>query len=370
MNHHKDELFYWLVLQKVPNLGDASAKKLIQIAGSAKAVFEEKKSTLLKIEGIGEYKLKELHSQNYHSLAENELKFIDNQNIEVACYTDKKYPANLKHCIDSPIVLFSKGNINLNNKRIISVVGTRKITTYGAAFCKQLIDDLAALNVIVVSGFAFGVDIAAHKAALNNNLQTIACLAHGLNQIYPKVHSKYEESVLQNGGFLSEFWSTDLFDRNNFLKRNRVIAGLSEATVVIESAEKGGSLVTADIANSYNREVFAVPGKTTDSQSKGCNNLIKTQKAQMITSAADLIYALNWNLEEPKQQKAIQKQMFVELTPDENLVHNCLKTKQKMHIDDLAIACNMAVFKITPLLLNLELKGVVQPLPGKLFEAL
>ncbi|WP_339610741.1 DNA-processing protein DprA [uncultured Planktosalinus sp.] len=363
----KEELFYTLVLQKVPNLGDASAKKLIQKAGSPKAVFTEKKATLMKIDGIGSFKLKDLYSKDYYVLAEDELKFIESNEIKTTYFKEDHYPEKLKHCLDGPILFFQRGNINLNKKRIISVVGTRKVTSYGVRLCEELIEELTPLDPVIISGFAYGVDISAHKAALKNNLQTIGCLAHGLNQIYPKTHHKYIKDVEYNGGFITEFWSSDVFDRNNFLKRNRIIAGISEATIVIESAEKGGSLVTANIANSYNRDVFAVPGRISDTQSQGCNNLIKTQRAHLLTSAADLIYILNWNLGKEKP-KTIQKQLFVELEEEEQKIYNYLKAQNKAHIDTIAINCSMPVFKITTELLKLELKGVVRPLPGKIFE--
>ncbi len=267
------DLLFTLALQSIPNLGDSTAKKLIRHLGSAEAVLNSKKASLLKIEGIGAIRIKELHDPKYLKLAEEELKFIEKNKIKVNYYKDEDYPEKLKHCLDGPILLFSKGNISLKNKRIISIVGTRNITAHGQAFCEELVADLAPLDPVIISGFAYGVDITAQKAAVKYNLQTIGCLAHGFNQIYPKTHAKYVAQIEENGGFFTDFWSSQTFDRNNFLKRNRIIAGLSEATVVIESAEKGGSLVTADIANSYNREVFAVPGRATDSQSKGCNNL-------------------------------------------------------------------------------------------------
>ena len=267
-------------------------------------------------------------------------------------------------------MLFQSGNINIKNKRIISIVGTRKITTSGIAFCEKLVETLAVFNPVIISGLAYGTDITAHKAALKHNLQTVACLAHGLNQIYPKTHKKYVADIEKNGGFFTDFWSTDTFDRNNFLKRNRIIAGLSEATLVIESAEKGGSLVTADIANSYNRDVFAVPGKTTDSQSVGCNNLIKFQKAHLLSNPLDIPYMLNWELDASTSSAAnvVQKQLFVELEPDEKVIYNFLKDNNKQQLDSIALNCNMPTYKLAGLLLNMELKGVVRPLPGKLFE--
>ncbi|GAW88679.1 DNA-processing protein DprA [Flavobacterium psychrophilum] len=295
-----------------------------------------------------------------------ELKYIQNNNINVSYFKDENYPERLKHCIDSPVLLFTAGNINLNQSRIISIVGTRQITPYGIDFCKKLIADLAPLNPIIVSGFAYGVDIVAHQVALENNLQTIGVLAHGLNQIYPKVHKKYMSKVEENGGFMTEFWSNSSPERENFVRRNRIVAGISEATIVIESADSGGSLITANLANDYNRDVFAVPGRISDKYSQGCNNLIKTQRAHLLSSAADLIYILNWELE--KKEKTIQKQLFVSLEPEEQLIHDFLQKKGKELLDTIAIECNLPVFKLSSILLNMELKGLIRPLPGKLFE--
>ncbi|MBO2543718.1 DNA-processing protein DprA [Salegentibacter sp. BDJ18] len=361
-----EELQYVLALQHIPNLGDTLAKKLIRHFGSAKNVLEQKKQTLLKIDGIGVSRLKDFFDASHLKAAEQELNFIEKNNIETLYFKDENYPEKLKHCIDGPVLLFQRGNINLKNQRIISVVGTRKITQSGIAFCEKFIEELSPLNPVIVSGFAYGVDITAQKAAIANNLQTIGCLAHGFDQIYPRVHHKYVASVEENGGFFTDFWSSDNFDRNNFLKRNRIIAGLSEATVVIESAEKGGSLVTADIANSYNREVFAVPGRPSDKLSKGCNNLIKSQRAQLLNSAADLVYLLNWQPE--KETKAVQKQLFVDMDDEENSVFAFLQKEGKAQLDSIALNCNFPSYKTAGILINMELKGVVRPLPGKLFE--
>ncbi len=367
--HHMtdQELIYALALQHIPKIGDVTAKKLINHCGSAEAVLKETKSNLLKIDGIGATLISGLFDAKSIKNAEEELVFIKENEIKPLYFTDPEYPERLKHCIDSPLLLFQVGNIDLKQKHIISIVGTRKITTYGVAFCEKLIEELAPFDPIIVSGFAYGTDITAHKAAINHNLQTIGCLAHGLNQIYPKVHKKYMVDVEKNGGFLTDFWSTDVFDRNNFLKRNRIIAGMSEATIVIESAEKGGSLVTADIANSYDREVFAVPGRVTDSQSTGCNNLIKMQQAHVLSTPLDVPYMLNWNLNKA-EKPAIQQQLFVELTADEKLIYKYLKDHGKVFLDVIAIECQLPIFKVAGMLLNMELKGVIRPLPGKLFE--
>ncbi|GGE08536.1 DNA-processing protein DprA [Psychroflexus salis] len=360
------ELLYRIALQKLPNLGDASAKKLIDRIGSAEAIFKQKENSLLKIDGIGLHKIKYLNDSSYLDEAEKELHYIQTNKIDVSTFDEKEgYPSLLKHCLDGPILLFKRGNIDIQNKKIISIVGTRKITSYGMQFCKQLIADLAVLNPVIVSGFAYGVDITAQKAAIEHNLQTIGCLAHGLDQLYPKAHAKYAPDIEKNGGFITDFCSDDSFDRNNFLKRNRIIAGISEATIVIESADKGGSLVTADIANSYNREVFAVPGRTTDKLSLGCNNLIKKHQAKLITSAADLIYHLNWDIEAKPVQ---QTQLFVELNETEQKIADKLQEVGKCELDQLSLHTEIPTYQLASLLLNLELKGVVKPLPGKQFE--
>lgn len=365
----ENDLLYALALQHVPNIGDITAKRLISHCGSAKAVLKEKRQKLLKIDGVGQVILESLFKPHHLKEAEKEMRFIEENNIEVSYFENSDYPEKLKHCIDGPILLFQSGHINLKKERLISIVGARKITTNGIAFCEKLVETLKPYNPVIISGFAYGTDITAHKAAIKHGLQTVACLAHGLDQIYPKVHKKYMVDMEKNGGFFTDFWSTDNFDRNNFLKRNRVIAGLSEATIVIESAEKGGSLVTADIANSYNRDVFAVPGRTTDSQSVGCNNLIKQQRAHMLTTPLDVPYILNWQLEDA-QKPVIQKQLFVELDSTERVIYNYLKENEKQQLDIIAINCNLPIFRVASILLNMELKGVVRPLPGKLFEIL
>jgi DNA processing protein len=363
-----NNLLHTLALLKTEGIGDTVAKKLINHFGSAEAVFTSKKEQLLAIDGIGDVLYKKLQNKQNLLLAEAELKFIEKENLSFALFTDDGYPEYLKHCPDGPTVLFCSGNINLQNNKLISIVGTRQITTAGSLFTKKLIEDLAPLNPIIVSGFAYGVDIVAHQTALDCGLQTIGVLAHGLNQIYPKTHKKFVAKVEENGGFLTEFWSTSNPDRENFLKRNRIVAGMCQATVVVESAEKGGSLNTAQLANSYNREVFAVPGRTTDKYSQGCNNLIKTQRAHLLTSAADVVYMLNWDIGTKKPEKIIQKQLFVSLNPEEQIIYDYLEKTGKEMMDIIAHDCNLPIFKISTHLLNMELQGVVRPLPGKFFE--
>jgi len=357
-----------LALQSVEGVGDILAKKLIHHFGDAESVLLAKSHQLAAIDGIGSVLLKNIKDRGIYQKAESEMNFIRNNGISVTFFQDDNYPERLKHCIDSPLLLFSAGNLNVNQQKIISIVGTRQITANGTEFCKKFIEDLAPLNPVIVSGFAYGVDIVAHQLAMEFGLQTIGVLAHGLNQIYPKSHKKYMAKMEQNGGFLTEFWSSSNPDKENFVRRNRIVAGMSEATVVIESAEKGGSLITANMANDYNRDVFAVPGRVTDKYSQGCNTLIKTQKAQLLTSAADLVYHLNWDLK--TETKSVQKQLFVSLEPDEQKIYNYLLQSGKEMLDSIAIDCQLPTFKLSSLLLNMELKGVIRPLPGKLFEAI
>jgi len=360
------EKIYLLALHRLSKIGDATAKRLIEIFGSAENIIREKSQNLEKINGLGTKRIHSLKREVDLDGAERELKFIQDNGIAFRFFKDKSYPEQLKQCIDGPIILFQKGNIDLKHKKILSIVGTRKITSHGVNFTEKLIEDLAVINPVIISGFAYGTDITAQKAAIEHKLQTIGCLAHGLNQIYPKVHQRYVDSVLEHGGFFTDFCSDDDFDRNNFLKRNRIIAGLSEATVVIESAEKGGSLVTAEMANSYNREVFALPGRYSDKMSLGCNNLIKKQQAMMMTSAADIVYMLNWDID--KKPKPMQTELFVDLNQEEQKVVDALKEFQKSELDPLALACDIPTSKLSMILLNLELKGLVRPLPGKQFE--
>ncbi len=365
----ENELIAVLRLQNVKNVGDVIAKKLIRHCGSASAIFTDKLQNLLKIDGIGSYTLRGIHDVEHLEAAKSEYAYMLKQNIAYSYFLDDDYPIYLKHCIDSPILLFTRGSFDLKNKKIISVVGTRKITNYGTGFCERFIQEIAPLNPVIISGFAYGVDICIQRAANKYGLQTIGCLAHGLNQMYPKVHAKYASEIEKNGGFITDFWSNSNPDRENFLKRNRIIAGMAEATVVIESAEKGGSLVTADIAGSYNRDVFAVPGRAGDKFSLGCNNLIKQQKAHMLTSAADLIYLLNWEVEE-KRTNAIQKQLFVDLDTIEKSIYSYLQKEGKQLLDSIALECKLPIFTTSSTLLNMEMKGVIRPLPGKFFEAL
>lgn len=363
------DLFYTLALLKVEGIRDIIAKRLLSHFGSAEKIFKASKNELLSVDGIGKILCEKFRNKAVFKTAESEIKFIRDHEISVAFYKDTEYPDHLKYCNDGPVLLFSKGAIRLQRSKVISIVGTRQLTGHGAEFCRKLIAELTPWNPIIVSGFAYGTDITAQLAAIENKLQTIAVLAHGLNRMYPASHLKFRDHVVKNGGFLTEFWSTTKPEKEHFIRRNRIIAGMSEATIVIESAEKGGALITAYMADGYNRDVFAVPGRTTDKFSIGCHTLLKTQRAHLLTEAADLVYVLNWD-RSVEVGKSIQKQLFVTLEPDEQILYNFLDQNGKELLDMIALNCGFPVHKVARLLMAMELKGAIRSLPGKVFEIL
>ena len=359
------KLVYQIGITQIDNVGDINAKKLIAYCGGAEAVFKEKKSALLKIPGVGSLVAESILNQKVTDRAKKEIEFIIKNDIQTYYFLDDNYPFRLKHCADSPVILYGKGKMNLNQERIISVVGTRKITQYGKDFCQNFIESLAPLHPLIVSGLAYGVDINSHRAAYKNNIATTAVLAHGLDRIYPSLHRKDATQMLNNGGILTDFISGTNPDRQNFAKRNRIIAGIADVTIVIESAKKGGSLITADIANSYARDVFAVPGKVGDQFSEGCNKLIKANKAHLLESVKDLEYIMGWSIKD--KPKTIQKQIFVDLNPIEEQLVGLLKTG-KLNIDQIGLQAKIPASKVSATLLNLEFSGVVKSLPGKVYE--
>lgn len=361
-----EELLYKVAVSLLPGTGDITAKRLIAHCGGAEAVFKEKKSKLLKISGIGTTFINKLKSADVLHIAEAEIVYADKNDIDILFYLDSNYPHRLKHCEDGPIILYAKGNTNFNMSKVVSVVGARRATVMGRKFCEKLIEDLAVHQVLIVSGLAYGIDICAHKAAISNSLQTIAILGHGLEQVYPKQHTSTVNKMCENGGIASSFPHGSTMLPINFADRNRIVAGLSDAVVVIESSAKGGSLITANIANSYNRDVFAVPGRPNDEMSIGCNRLIKSNQAALIESAKDLEYILGW--EKNHQPSTVQTTLLVDLTAEEQMIVDILNERDIVGIDELSISADLPMSKTTTLLLELEFKGIVGSLPGKRYK--
>ena len=303
------------------------------------------------------------------SNAEEEIKFIEKFRIKPLFITDKEYPQRLLNCYDSPTLLFYKGSADLNARKIISIVGTRTHTDYSKKITDKLIEELSAQNILIVSGMAYGVDAIAHKAAVKNNLPTVGVLGHGLDQIYPPDHSNLAKDMLKNGGgLLTEFRSKTKPDKHNFPTRNRIVAGMSDATIVIESGIKGGSMVTAELANGYNKDVFAFPGKVTDSKSAGCNYLIKSNKAMLLTDAQQLIEIMGWEERSQKLEVKSQKEIFIELTKEEKIIVDILNEKETVHIDEINLQSGLSSSAIAAAILNLELQNVVNGLPGKMYK--
>ncbi len=362
----QDQRLYEIGITLLPGVGDVSAKKLIAYCGGVEAVFKEKKSQLVKIDGIGPKLADAIVNQSILKRAEAELAFVEKNKIQTLFFMDKKFPQRLKQAMDGPVMLYYKGTANLNQSKILAIVGTRKMTEHGKAICDQVIADFKNEEVLIVSGLAYGVDTQAHKSSLDHGLNTVAVLAHGLDRIYPGTNRNLAKRMLEQGGLLSDFISGTNPDAPNFPKRNRIIAGLADATLVIESDTKGGSLITADIANSYNRDVFAVPGRPDDKYSRGTNFLIRTNRAALVESASDIRYMMGWD--SPELGITVQKKLFVELNPDEELLINIIREEKDPGIDLIALKAQMPMSKVSVTLLNLEFEGLVRCLPGKVFK--
>ena len=362
-------LLHQVGLTFIKNIGPTLAKSLVSYFGSPEEVFNAPKAKWLKVPGIGEKTIADLDLGTALTKAAAELIYIEKNGIEAIFYTDSRYPKRLKNCHDSPVLLYSKGNANLNSQRIISVVGTRNATEYGRQLCHQLVEELQQYNVLVVSGLALGIDVAVHKECVKQNVPTIGILGHGLDRIYPSQNRSTADKMLENGGLLSEYPSGTIPDRENFPQRNRIVAGIADATIVVEASVKGGALITAEIANSYNRDVFAFPGRVGDEYSEGCNFLIRNNKAALLTCAADLAYILAWD--KPNTTKHVPEQltMLIDLTREESLIFDIIRQNNgPIAIDDLSIKTNMATSLLAMNLLNMEMQGFIRSLPGKTYR--
>lgn len=365
-----NDLLYQIALTLVPNIGNIHAKALVNMYGDAQSVFKARKKDLEHMEGIGTVRAASIKAFDNFKTSEEEIAFIEKYRITPLFITDKNYPQRLLNCYDSPVLLFYRGNTDLNTAKIIAVVGTRNNSEYGKNICEKITGDLAAENVLVVSGLAFGIDTIAHKAALKNKLPTVGVLAHGLDRIYPNQNKSLAKQMVEQGGLLTEFLSNTNPDKQNFPRRNRIVAGMCDAVLVIETGKKGGSLITAELANNYNKDVFAIPGRIGDSKSEGCNYLIKNNKAALINGAADLLEMMNWTLrlrpglKEPRKQR----ELFIELSPDEKTVVDILNLQEAVHIDQLYFKSGLSSSAVAAALLMLEMQGVVASLPGKMYK--
>lgn len=368
-----DTLKFKIGITLINGIGNNLAKNLIAYLGNEEAVFKENKKTLSKVPGIGNLLAQQIVSQQQVlQRAEEEIEFIVKNNIQYYYFTDKNYPFRLKECYDAPLILYSKCSQDLNNAKFLGIVGTRKATEYGKETCKRFIHELSAVNnLVVVSGLAYGIDICAHKAALDAGIPTIGVVAHGLDRIYPQSHRSTAVQMLQQGGLVTEYISKTNPDRQNFVQRNRIIAGLSDALVVVESAAKGGALITADLANDYNRDVFAFPGRVADQWSMGCNSLIRTNRASLVDSASDFMKTMGWENNQTDKLLTIQPDLFTELTEDEQLVYTCVrKYSDGVQVNQLAVEIAFSFSKLTAILLQMEFKMLLKCLPGGVYKAL
>lgn len=358
-------MLYEIGLTLLPYVGPITAKTLVSYCGSAEAVFRASKKELLKIPGIGPAVAESVRSQKILSVAENELVFIEKHAVEAIFYTDPRFPNRLKQCTDSPAILYFKGSSAqlLDSERIVAIVGTRQPTDYGKAVCEEIIEGLKAYNPLIVSGLAFGIDITAHRKSVQLNLPNIGVMGNGLSSIYPAVHRSIAVKMVENGGLLTEFISTTKPDRENFPMRNRIIAGLCDALVVVQTAPSGGSIISANLAIQYGREVCAVPGNIKDPKSTGCNQLIRIGSAQLIESAEDIADAMRWP--EPGKPQVIQKQLFVDYSPEEKKVYDLILAQPEIPIDQLSSQAQLTPGELASVILALEFKGIIRTLPGK-----
>jgi len=357
-----------IALGLIPRIGDINARKLVSHFGSVEAIFTENYRNILKIPGIGSGLASYICDKSYLEIADKEAEWVAKNGIRTYFYLDSDYPYRLRQCDDSPVVFFFRGDCDLDSPKLLSVVGTRNSTGRGREMCEQIIGGLAAghPDMIIVSGLAYGIDIAAHKAALANNLRTIGILGHGLKTTYPSLHASTAKAMISNGGLLTDFLSDALPERNNFLKRNRIIAGLSDATLVVESGVKGGALITADIAASYNRDVFAVPGRPDDQWSSGCNSLIKSNKAALVENSDDIEFLLGWKPE--KNKPPVQRSLFSDLDESEKTIYELISREGEMTIDIICRTLGMPVHKLSSQLLQMEFKGILKCNPGNIYR--
>lgn len=358
-----EDLLYQVAITFIEKVGPVKAKQLISYCGSVKAVFEANKKSLLKIPSIGPRMAEHICNKTAFRQAEEELRFIEKAGIQTFFYLDQKYPERLKPFPDAPVMLYFKGNTTFNADRVIAIVGTRTPSKLGIANCEELLEQILPFQPLIVSGLAYGVDICAHRKCVDLGIPNIGVLGHGLQRIYPATHRGVAEKMIENGGLLTEFHSKTLPDREHFPMRNRIIAAMCDALIVIETNVKGGSVISAKLANGYNKDVFAFPGRVNDTKSKGCNMLIKSHQASLIETVNDLVYVMRWNKGE--KPTFIQKQLFYDLGEDEKYIVDLLRQEESLHIDQLMFATKKTNSEMVALLLEMEFNGILKSLPGK-----
>ena len=361
------DILYRMAFAGMRGMGVELAQRLLDVVASEKEFFALSDSDLKSITGSRSKVWEHAHRDEMLRKAERELEFVESKNIKVLYFTDTDFPQRLLNASDAPILLYTIGDCDLNAKHVISIVGTRRSTHYGAAFCDKLVDGLSHMlenDVVIVSGLAYGTDINAHRAAIKYHVPTVGVQACGLNKIYPAEHRDDAAHIVQQGGaVVSDYTSQDAIHRGNFLARNRIIAALSDCTVVVESADKGGALVTANIAASYSRDVFALPGRVSDEFSKGCNRLIMNNQAAAITCAEDLLKAMRWE-SKMVPEKVQELELFPQLTAEQQKVVDVLRKQGDLHINDLAGLMALPIYRLMATLVELDTKGVIATLPG------
>ena len=356
-----------LALHFIPGIGDYLIRQLISYCGSPEKVFNLPKGKLQKVPGVGSVTAEAITRGKPFALAEEELKRAEKENVELLFFIDKKYPTRLRQVNDAPTMLYAKGNIDLENPKTVAIVGTRQSTAYGKECVENLVRDLVSHQALIVSGLAYGIDIHAHKQAIKNHLPTVGVMGSGMDVIYPSSHRDIALKMMEQGGLLTEHPFGTQPDAHNFPARNRIVAALSDAVIIVEAAEKGGALITADIANSYNKDVFAMPGNIKQSHSAGCNNLIKSNRAHLLTSIRDLEYIMNWDAgSKPARKEVVSLDGFA---PDEQLIiQTLIDNNKQLMIDEISWKTNLPISRLASLLLNLEFKGVLSSLPGKIYK--
>ena len=356
---------YQIALTLLKGIGPKKAKLLLSKLDSIESIFNDSYSKISGLTGIGINLLKQMDRKDALAKSISYQDYFTKNGIQTHFYTEKNYPRRLKQCADAPLLLFSKGNMDFNASKLVSVVGTRNASEYGKSICEELINGFVGKDIVVISGMAYGIDICVHQLCVKHHIPTIGVLGHGLDRIYPSIHKGTANKMILNGGLLTEFLPGTNPDRENFPMRNRIVAGMSDATIVVESKDSGGSLITAELANDYSRDVFAYPGNVGQIYSKGCNALIARQKAHLITNSADFLKLMHW---EEESKTTVQTQLFIDLTPEELSIINLFKTESELNIDVISMKSNLPISKTNVLMFNLELSGIVKSLPGKMYR--